>query len=314
MTMNHVRHFRRGISLMEVLISMGILTIGLVSVLSLVPAGHSQALKASAIDRSSALALNAYADFVNRGYLRPSAWKPEIPNGCVFVAFDPIDQSNVWASLSVAMLSPRVDAATSASSANLLSAASSGVKDILMRSEDDILYSTDTVGPDDPPTAVWSPANPVGRHAFDGNFSYLATLSGTSSVWDAGELKTLTIVTFNRRDVSSRPVILAPVNATSGVWSVENPSDVPSGMSLKDLIKPGAMVLAQDSGILQWKKVLMAADATDPSSPNAWRVGFTCEGLDVSSSNTNNRVYVFVGANGSMQLPVRLEGTSVWND
>jgi Tfp pilus assembly protein PilV len=45
-------HAPRGITLLEVLIAMGILTIGLVSVAALVPAGRSQAMKAAIYDRS----------------------------------------------------------------------------------------------------------------------------------------------------------------------------------------------------------------------------------------------------------------------
>ena len=41
--MRFVRHGRRGITLLEVLISIGILAIGLSSVVALVPAGRSQA-------------------------------------------------------------------------------------------------------------------------------------------------------------------------------------------------------------------------------------------------------------------------------
>lgn len=67
-------HNRHGISLLEVLISMGILTVGLVSVLSMIPAGRSQTMKANAYDRGTTLAANAAADLINRGLIRPAGW------------------------------------------------------------------------------------------------------------------------------------------------------------------------------------------------------------------------------------------------
>ena len=49
------RHSRRGISLLEVLISIGILSIGLLATLSLIPAGRTYMYKAAVDDRAAAL-------------------------------------------------------------------------------------------------------------------------------------------------------------------------------------------------------------------------------------------------------------------
>ncbi len=292
---------------------MGILTIGLVSVLSLVPAGRSQALKAGAIDRSSALALNVAADFITRGFARPGAWV--LASG-TFAVFDPLDSSAFWPGLGsgIFLIHPKTDAITAASSTSSLLAPGAFVTDIIARSEDDIRYSTDNVGADDPPTALWSGIGAAGRHVFDGNFSYLATLSGTSPAWNPGDYKTLTVVTFNRRDTTLGPVELT-ADTVRSVWNV-SPTNVPAGMTLKDLIKPGAMVLYKTPATppLQWVRVLLASDATDSKAPTVWKVSLTCERTDPDASSNNNAVYVFPGASGSLQMPVRLEGTSAWND
>ena len=309
---------RRGISLMEVLISMGILTIGLVSVISLIPAGRSQALKASAIDRSAALAQNAAADFINRGFLRPSGWTA-MPSSNIAVfdpLFDPLGTLFWTNTLSLSVIQPRIDAVTTTSSAHAITSGSSAIRDLLMRGEDDIRYSTDNVGADAPPVALLSYSSTSGRHVFDGSFSYLATLSGSTTSWKPGDYKTLTIVTFNKRDTSLAPVSLTLSDTTSGIWDVVQ-TNVPTGQSLKDVLKPGAMVLAYTPSLspaYSWQRVLMAADATSSATPSSWRVGLTCEGNGVVTTSTNNRVYVFPGANGSLQMPVRLEGVSPWND
>jgi type II secretory pathway pseudopilin PulG len=58
---------RSGISLMEVLVSIGIVAIGLVSIASLIPVGGLQAQKADQIQRQSDVGLDAIREFTTRG-------------------------------------------------------------------------------------------------------------------------------------------------------------------------------------------------------------------------------------------------------
>ena len=66
-------HDRRGITLMEVLISIGILAVGLTSVVSLVPAGQSQAARAVILDRAAAAVANGLQDAVTFGLTKPES-------------------------------------------------------------------------------------------------------------------------------------------------------------------------------------------------------------------------------------------------
>jgi Tfp pilus assembly protein PilV len=59
---------RSGISLMEVLISIGIVAIGLVSIASLIPVGGLQAQKADQIQRQSDVGLDVLREFTTRGF------------------------------------------------------------------------------------------------------------------------------------------------------------------------------------------------------------------------------------------------------
>jgi type II secretory pathway pseudopilin PulG len=61
---------RRAITLMEVLISIGILAIGLSSVVALIPAARSQAARAVVLDRAAVMAANGLADAVTVGMTR----------------------------------------------------------------------------------------------------------------------------------------------------------------------------------------------------------------------------------------------------
>jgi Tfp pilus assembly protein PilV len=309
--MHNTVYDRRGISLLEVLISIGILSVGLISVLSLIPAGRLLNSKANALDRTSLLAMNAAADFMNRGFARPTGWTNSNP-GTAFVAYDPLLPASFqtfWSgTVTGALITPVRDAATSAVSTSMPST----VADLLVRSGDDIRYSTDGLGDDALPVPMWSISGTNGPHVFDGAYSYLATLSGATTTWNSGEYKTLTIVTFSRRDISSPPVRLTTSGTTADrPWTVDQ-QNVPSGSSLKDLVKPGSMVLFQPSaGPPSWLRVSLASDMTAVSSPATWVLGLTCE---PPTPMTTGSVYLFPGAVGSTQLLIKLEGTSIWND
>jgi Tfp pilus assembly protein PilV len=331
---------RRGISLLEVLISMGILTVGLLSVLSLVPAGKSQAVKAVIYDRSSVMASNVAADLISRGLLRTSAWVTGTAAAPIAV-FDPLYAgsatftSGTWtlawppvmmASGSSTAASPRIDAATTGASGTAcagggVNATAGGyrvcpqaVSDILFRSEDDPLYTLDGVGPDDPPLPRWSVpgAGAAGRRAFEGLYSFLATIQTSATAapfWDAATPATLTVVTFQRRDPTVAPLVLLP-DTTNDVWRY-SAAALPSGQTIRDVIRPGVLVLwfnhAASPTVARWFRVVLAAEQ-QPGN-----VALTCEGGDPDSSLPNAAVYVFPGAVGGIEVPVKLEGTSVWN-
>jgi hypothetical protein len=67
-------HLRRGISLLEVLISMFVLLFGLMGVAAVFPVGNHYAAKGEQADRGTALAQAAMADLKTRGILSPQAW------------------------------------------------------------------------------------------------------------------------------------------------------------------------------------------------------------------------------------------------
>ncbi len=70
-TARRARAGRRGITLMEVLISMGVLTVGLLSIAALIPAGRIELLQAVKLDYASMVGRGAFRDLKIRGYLMP---------------------------------------------------------------------------------------------------------------------------------------------------------------------------------------------------------------------------------------------------
>ena len=376
-------HNRHGISLLEVLISMGILTVGLVSVLSMIPAGRSQTMKANAYDRGTTLAANAAADLINRGLIRPAGWLSgptedknadgildgedanrngildpgEDANGnnnldlgedtivnnrkieaTPFAVFDPLYSGSValWDQRLMPPLIPiwprirlRTDASYAAKSLFSFDSVTlfpDGIPveivDIIARSEDDILFSTDVndgVGIDDPPKPKWSngSAGPLptvpARHVFEGVYSQLATLTSSDTdpakMWRKGSYALLTIVTFFRRDATKPPMLLTCLDPDNdGRWLV-NKTNVPEGIStVRELIKPGAVLLEKNaSGNYFWKRILMAADSANTANAaesSDWYVSLGCEGGNPVGGSD---VYIFASSIGSLQMRVRLE-------
>jgi hypothetical protein len=70
---------RRAITLTEVLISMGILTLGLLGVAALFPVGGFYMQQADISDRGSAIAQSVMNDIVARGMLNPASWYVVVP-------------------------------------------------------------------------------------------------------------------------------------------------------------------------------------------------------------------------------------------
>jgi hypothetical protein len=305
---------------MEVLISMGILAIGLASVVALVPAGKSQATKASIYDRGSVLAANVLADGITRGLLRPSAWNVIPPDGPTllfpvphFLVFDtvPLGESPPPPGTLVRL---RTDAATSGIGGFVDEAPSFSER--LRVGEDDLLYSVDKalgVGPDDPPVVRWLPAQttPLLRASEGGYSSFMTLQRDLGASWKPGELAMATVVVCHRRDPAMPRVRLNFDEGLNG-WRLTAPSTLGPDLRIKDLLKPGAPVLSSVGGVLRWHRVLMVNEIVGAGAASL-DITFEGEGPGISAGADPAALYVFPGAVTSVSKPVRLEGTSAWN-
>ena len=65
---------RRGITLLEVLISMFVLLIGLMGVAAMIPAGRFEILQGTKGDQAAMVGRAAFRDLKVRGYLNPASW------------------------------------------------------------------------------------------------------------------------------------------------------------------------------------------------------------------------------------------------
>ena len=229
------RDHRSGITLMEVLIAVGILAIGLSSVVSLLPAGHSMAQRSFVTDQAAVIAANAAADFVTQGLLRPECLTASTPP----LLIDPFGTG--WPGLSPAVLKQEGVFALS-TSANARALPVSGY---LVRGHDDIVFDI----PDNPTLDVTNRFSSDGIREYQGKFSWAAMLarpatSATAGDFLAGESAALSIIVFHQRDPTQSPV---PVGAyTAGSGSVVFPNTgVPliPGRPNRDILRTGGVML-----------------------------------------------------------------------
>ena len=293
---NKTNTSRAGITLMEVLISIGILSVGLTAVITIIPAAGSQAQKALTESSKANVGLTAIDDAITRGILSPPGAPP-------FVV-DPVGNAP-FAGLALESLSglnPGIAA------------------DEVFRSQDDVVYTLDNSGQEDPPQPLFYAGNT--KRISEGVYSWLATL-----VPQVGENYLLSVVSFHRRDQTSptsQNVTDVSGNAITCSWTGTNGA-------FRETFPRGSVVLLYDTldedtngnaeldpgedlnnnGILdvptwEWRRIIF------PSFGD----GSTCQLMfdaDVTVNAGTTTVYAFKGAVGVAERLVRLEGTSPWS-
>ena len=277
---------RAGITLMEVLISIGILAVGLTAVITIIPAAGSQARKALTESSKANVGLAAIDDAITRGILSPPGAPP-------FVV-DPVGNAP-FAGLaleSLSGLSPGIAA------------------DEVFRSQDDVVYTLDNSGQEDPPQPLFYTGD--AKRLSEGVYSWLATL-----VPQGGENYLLSVVSFHRRDMTAPE--FRQVTDTSGYNSISFSWDG-SKSSFRDTFPRGGVVLLHDDGgtaddgddSWEWRRILFPSLDDKNNTDTSDNVGQLMFDADVSATVGTRNVYAFKGAVGVAERLVRLEGTSPW--
>lgn len=208
---------RRGITLLEVLIAIGILAVGLSSVVALIPAGRSQANRAVILDRASNLAANALSDAATFGLLRPSSLK-EVPLGFVVVdPLAPVISGSLANAASGSLASIRQDGIFSGTTDP---AAAAAYHSLLAQGRDDVIYAPGATD-DDPPV----------NEILDGARGFVGRMSCLYGI-QSGTPGRLSAVVFHARDPQNT---LLPITLTNGTTSGASPD-------LADVVKPGVVL------------------------------------------------------------------------
>lgn len=298
-TMHDTTHpLPRGITLMEVLISLGILSVGLLSILSLIPAGRSQAVKATVYDQATATANNAIADIVSRGFLDPSRF--------VLSARTKIDFLGDAASVPVGGSFTSMLSQTAAT----IPINSSTIPFAIQAASDDRAYTTTRA--DDPPQPTLVSGIPLAEN----KFTWLATIQDPSgaalSSTDPGTYALLSVVVFHRRSLTADGgrtySITTPANVNGTTLTITGGS---AATDDGEYLRSGAVVMIDNNGIYSWRRVLMAALQKNANLTLAV-ADITVDGPGITPGATVS-IYAYKGAVGLAERIVRLEGDSPWS-
>jgi hypothetical protein len=296
---------RRGITLMEVLISLGILSVGLASVVALIPAGGSQAKLSVIEDRRAALGYAAMADAINRGILNPARWS-SIPATPYAIAIDPLGQD-----LTGTPGVPRFPATITLVDLAGIVAGSADAESVF-RSADDLVYDT-SQSEDDP--AIPKYFLGTNRRLSDGNFSWLATLLPETAGGSTQYYRLSVVCFYNRAippDVSATTFTPTPaVPATSTSFSCDcNLSDD----EYRNLFPRGTAVLLSTAGQPPlWRNAIMASPTRTAGAITAVELMFDRPLPTTWGPTWATNLHAFQGAIGVTEKVVTLEGSSPWS-
>jgi type II secretory pathway pseudopilin PulG len=272
---------RAGITLMEVLISIGILAVGLTAVITIIPAAGSQAQKALTETNKANVGLAALNDAITRGILTPPGAPPFVVDPIGNVAFAGLSLQTIGS------LDQKLPA------------------DEVFRSQDDVTYTLENSGQDDPAQSMFYQPGDAKRMS-EGVYSWLATL-----VPQGGENYLLSVVSFHRRDATA--AASQQVTAVSGSNSITFPWNGSNG-SFRETFPRGSVVLLHDTSgpRWEWRRIIFPAFNENNDSDASDNEGQLMFDADVSVSSGTTTVYAFSGAVGVAERLVRLEGTSPW--
>jgi len=209
-----------GITLLEVLIAIGILAIGLSSVVAIIPAARSQAARAVILDRAAALAANTLADAATFGLLRSGTDTLFVSGPASVIVIDPEGTTLSGTGTVYANVQPRATGLFGGGNA-----APAAAQRAFLQSRDDVTTS-DPATEDDPPNNQMID----GVRGFKGTMSSLLCLSGTGA-----QPNRASVVVFHRRDTT----VLKVAGTMSHSLLSFTP---PAGRTASDIIRPGVVI------------------------------------------------------------------------
>ena len=302
------RNSRRGITLLEVMIAIGILAIGLTSVMSLIPAGKSEASKAVVIDRAATIATNALADAVTYGLTRPDSIVIDGPGNVI--VFDPVNTSFANAGGASLRTAGVLSSGTHQQSDN-------AILRLVTQGRDDVVY-TPPINDDAPPTNQFTtarrgPSNAAAPNLrdFDGRMTCLISLAKIDATSTAalagGDLARLSVIVFHNRDITTPSATTVPATYDAASRSITiAPSQFPSDRTLKQTIRPGTIIYdfkkttaAEQSQ--RWSQVAMASINDTTPAPTVY-VTFA------GTAPNDGDVRIVLDTVGMAETAVRLEG------
>jgi Tfp pilus assembly protein PilV len=287
---------RRGITLMEVLVSIGIIAIGLTSVMSLIPAGKSEAGKAVVYDRASTMAMNGLADAITFGLTRPDSIIATSSTVATIV-FDA--NASLPAAVTTVATAGAIKSKGVLSGPSDNTAAALTIQNLFLQGRDDVIYNRPAT--DDAP-----PTNSVtnGIRGFEGRMTSVIALteldSGTPPLV-AGDLATLSVIIFHSRETTT-PIVAGTISSAGLVTLPSLPAD----RTLKSIIRPGTVLYYVDTTRNRLRFAQLSMAAVDLTAGDAY---VTFSGRPIPSAPTTD-IFILVDSVGLAEQTVSLEGPS----
>lgn len=283
---------------------MGILSVGLASVLALIPAGKSQAKRAAIEDGRGALGSSALEDCVNRGLLRKSLWRNPVTFAVATsgtVVWDPLFLPLTG---TTARFPSGLTPITLSTTGTTVSAC-----DDVARAQDDLVF----VVPENDEIAPASPRFSDGKRLAEGHFSWLATLVPADAS-PTPEYFRLSVVEFHKRPFDGTPgeasQSFAIPNTNWAGTSVELVGLALTKDEFSRFFKTGCVVLVSDGSTnYRWLRVLMASPTESSDGASVTSIDLT---FDQDPLFTPSVLCAYAGAVGVAEKIVRLEGDSPW--
>jgi type II secretory pathway pseudopilin PulG len=343
---------RRGISIIEVLVSLFILSVGLLGIASLLPIGQRQALLADQQDRLSALGQNAVRTFRTRGFSNFQWWRTAggtsiaqngSPGATAVFATAPIfiDPLMVEAQGNTVNKVPhngtglfdRFTLKQSASTGAGTSIGQAGAEAMFL-SRDDVIVEPGTT-----PESATKAKYDSGRRDFDGEYSWAAMLSPTyPNNYPPGIAKgtpypeqscQLSIIVFYRRPLNGT----AALNDSDTLDSTSIPRErvlgasfvgggigggeiTINGSTANMLVKIGEYVLVfkEGTGTTPYYAKWYRVIAAEKLESMASSRQLTLSGPDWPGATSGLQMVIFDGAVAVYNKSIRLEGPSMWNN
>ncbi len=329
---------RRGISLLEVLISIGVISVGLLGVAALLPLAQHLANKGTTADRAALSGKAAMVDFKTRDMANPDNWltstgaavsldptnaaSPLNPSGAMAYCLDPRLLSRdatatVFPAHGTGATMPRLTlrkepggaavGATNTAMPPLLA-------DYIFTVRDDLTFQLDKANPAVPPVQTMEGNN--ARRAADDDFTWLANLVRETP----GDRYTLSVVVIYRRGTPSGGVRV-PTQADEKSLAV---TFLGSGIGGGDVTVtgpaaagaiPGQWIFLTDGSRFRWYRIVYASELKNPTAPASHERELTLAGRDWGDTTTNGGTAtgtMLPGVVAVYERTIRLETSNLW--
>jgi len=302
---------RRAITLIEVLISIAILSIGVLGVAALLPIGKLSLMKTEIADRTGACGRAAMREVKVRRMLDPNLWAPSPGNTNVFF-IDPLGLVNNPTNTTLAGMS-RINLQTYPGSGTTLGSTTTPTAQSIFTWQDELTYAM----PKDM-TSGSAPTNgtrpmPVvvsNTQQVDGKFSWFLTVS-PSAVEPISQRQTYNVaaVVCNRRDFSSAGETVLSGGSCDNAIGYGGIGFTTTGSAGTTTLKNNDWALLYNTSGTQytWYRAVGIGYDTSISQTRMTLVGPDWYG------GTNASLLVIPGVTGVYTATVKLDNDEIWS-